>query len=339
MQTLDPCSWRYVLNMDDLARFRLKARSDVVSAWAIASTTINNFYCQVKVEVATQCFTPTISRSGATYCAEKSDKVDSTQVKHTRTLLLPSHLTGLFTIAFHALKKDNSSASGAARAYRESQSRIYKLEAPLYVGVGEGTDSLDFHADLCALKAILPDEMTSRPSSSQPVLRSDSTLLQKLKQGEVPYAFCAWCTAALTTKKQAGRAPLFSSSSCSSTVMLCSTVRLPNHYGKGIAVEQGNFESFSTGKLLLRPNMGYDEAKDIIGAACSVLEDQTKIWYVKMPGLFQAKLKVPDLVSPALHWLDDKETDLNDYLADPKWLIPKNQCYAYQVRTMTSSGE
>ena len=53
----------------------------------------------------------------------------------------------------------------------------------------DGTDSLD-HADLSALKAILPDEMThGRPSSSQPVPRSDSPLLQKLKQGEVPYAY------------------------------------------------------------------------------------------------------------------------------------------------------
>ena len=124
----------------------------------------------MKVEVATQCFTPTTSRSGASYCAEKSDKVDSTQVRHTRTLILPAHLTGLTTLEFRALKKDTSSAKGAAKAYRESQSRIYKLEAPLYVGVGEGTDSLDFHADLSALKAILPDEMTQgRPSSSQPV--------------------------------------------------------------------------------------------------------------------------------------------------------------------------
>ena len=147
MQTLAPCLWRYVLNMDDLARLRLKARSDVVSTWEIASTTHNNFYCQVKVVAVTQCFTPTISKSGASHCAEKSDKVDSAQVKHTRTLLLPAHLTRLAHIAFRALKKDTSSARGAAKAYRESQSRIYKLEAPMYLGVGEGTDSLDFHAE------------------------------------------------------------------------------------------------------------------------------------------------------------------------------------------------
>ena len=36
-----------------------------------------------------------------------------------------------------------------------------------------------------------------------------------------------------------------------------------------------------------------------------------------LPGLFQATLKVPDLLSQVLHWLDDEEADLNDYLADP----------------------
>ena len=33
MYTLDPCAWRYVLTMDDLASFRLKTRSDVVGTW------------------------------------------------------------------------------------------------------------------------------------------------------------------------------------------------------------------------------------------------------------------------------------------------------------------
>ena len=70
----------------------------------------------------------------------------------------------------------------------------------MYLGVGEGIDSLDFHADLNALKAILPDETPERPLSSQPVPRSDSPLLQKLKQGETTYAYCAWCATALPTR-------------------------------------------------------------------------------------------------------------------------------------------
>ena len=65
---------------------------------------------------------------------------------------------------------------------------------------------------------------------------------------------------------------------------------------------------------MLRPLMNQNEAKDIIGATCSVLEDKTRIWHVKMPAFFQATLKVPDIVSPVLHWLDDTEADLNDYL-------------------------
>ena len=239
--------------MDDLARLRLKARSDVVSAWTIVSTTTSNFYCQVKIEVATQCFTPTISRSGATYCAEKSDKVYSTQVKHTRTLLLPAHLAGLTTIEFRALKKGYSSAKGAVKAYRESQSRIYKLEAPLYVGVGEGTDSLDFHVDLSALKAILQDVMThGRPSGSQPVPRSDSPLLQKLKQGEVPCAYCAWCPVSLPTRSKLEE-HYFSvhhvvlQPSCCAPPSVFQTIM-----GKELQLRQGSFESFSTAKLLLR---------------------------------------------------------------------------------------
>ena len=53
VQTLAPCSWRYVLSMDDLARLRLKARSDVVTSWEIATTNYKYFYCQAKVVVVT----------------------------------------------------------------------------------------------------------------------------------------------------------------------------------------------------------------------------------------------------------------------------------------------
>ena len=52
VKALDPCAWGYVLNQDDLASFRLKARSDVVGTWEIASTTYNHFYCQVKIVVS-----------------------------------------------------------------------------------------------------------------------------------------------------------------------------------------------------------------------------------------------------------------------------------------------
>ena len=64
LETLDPCAWRYVLTMDDLASYRLTTRSDVVGAWEIASTTYNHFYCQVKVGISAQCFTQPTSKSG-----------------------------------------------------------------------------------------------------------------------------------------------------------------------------------------------------------------------------------------------------------------------------------
>ena len=140
---------------------------------------------------------------------------------------------------------------GAAKAYRESQSRIYKLEAPLFVGVGEGTDSLDFHADLSALKAILPDEMPERPSNSQPVPRSNSPLLQKLKQGEATYAYCAWCPAALPTRNKLEEHYFTAhhavpQPSCCAPPSVFQTIM-----GKELQLGQGNFASFSIAKLPL----------------------------------------------------------------------------------------
>ena len=305
MQTLGPCSWRYVLNMDDLARYRLKTRSDVMSSWSIQTTTLNNFYCQVKLEITTQCFTPTLSRSGASYCADKSDKNDSTQVRHLRTLLLPTHLTGLTMFQVWALKKDTSSARGTSRAYHESQSRIYKLEAPLYVGVGEGTDSLDFHADLSALKAIHPDEVARVQSKeSQPVPRSDSPLLHKR------------CEASLTTRSKLeehyySEHHVVLQPSCCAPPSVVQTIM-----GKELQLRQRNFASFGVEgrRLFLNPLMHSDDARDILGATCSVLEDKTRVWHMKMPALFQVDRDLPDISTPVLHWLDDEEAD---YLQDP----------------------
>ena len=87
------------------------------------------------------------------------EKVDSVATKHTRVLLLPPALTRLTQPAIILVKRDNNPPAGALKAYRESQSRIFKIEAPLFVGVGEGTDNLDFLADLSALKVIDPDEV------------------------------------------------------------------------------------------------------------------------------------------------------------------------------------
>ena len=150
LETLDPCAWRYVLTMDDLASYRLTTRSDVVGAWEIASTTYYHYYCKMKVQISAQCFTHPTSKSGKSYSGEQSDKVDSAPVMHSRVLLLPPEAMRLTRSAFAALKKDLTQPTGTSKAYHESQSRIYKLEAPLFVGVGEGTDNMDFLADLSA---------------------------------------------------------------------------------------------------------------------------------------------------------------------------------------------
>ena len=168
LETLDTCAWRYVLTMDDLASYRLKTRSDVVGTWEIASTTYNHFYCQVMVGISAQCFTQPTSKSGKSHCGEQSDKVDSAQVVHTRkfSIATRSHKACQISVC----RTEKGKPSRASKAFRESQSRIYKMEAPMFVGVGEGTDNMDFLADLSALKVINPEEVArARPVVSGPV--------------------------------------------------------------------------------------------------------------------------------------------------------------------------
>ena len=87
--------------------------------------------------------------------------------------------------------------------------------------------------------------------------------------------------------------------------------------GKELQLRQGNFASFSVTKLLLSHLLSAEAAKDVLGASCSVTEDKTKIWHVRMPDFRQARSETADIVTPDLHWLADEEADLNDYLADP----------------------
>ena len=100
------------------------------------------------------------------------------------------------------LKRDAAPATGAAKAYHESQSRIFKTDAPLFVGVGEGTDNLDVLADLSALKVLDPDEVNQAiPPGEQPVPKSNSRLLEMLKHQDLPYAHCAWCPETSKTRR------------------------------------------------------------------------------------------------------------------------------------------
>ena len=318
LETLDPCAWRYVLTMDDLASYRLKTRSDVVGTWEIASTTYNHFYCQVKVEISAQCFTQPASKSGKSYCGEQSDKAESAQVVHTRIFLLPPEATRLTRSAFAALRKDPTQPTGASKAYHESQSRIYKMEAPMFVGVGEGTDTMDFLADLSALKVISPEEVTrARPVVSDPVPKSESPLLQKLKQGDVPYAYCAWCKEALKTRSMLEEHyyaihHVVLQPSCCAPPSMFQTIM-----GKELRWRQENIGSFSTRRIFLRAGLRREDAKDILGATCSVLEDKTKVWHVRMPEFVELGMDQPSLKTPMLYMLEEDESNLNDYLDDP----------------------
>ena len=213
------------------------------------------------------------------------------------------------------LKRDPNPPTGASKAYRESQTRICKLEAPLFVGVGEGTDNLDFLADLSALKVIDPDEVTRAvPPEKRPVPRSDSLLLQRLKHDELPYAHCAWCPETPKTRS------MLEEHYYTCTMLSCSHPaahlrRFQTITGKELRLRQGNFGSYSTDRVALREGMKYDEAKDILGASCVVLEDKSKMWYVKMPQFIE--LGDTSLLSPQLKPLDERESDLNEYMDDP----------------------
>ena len=308
LETLDPCAWRYVLTMDDLASFRLLTRSDVVGRWDIASTTYYHFYCKVKLRISAQCFTQPVSKSGKSYNGEQSDKADSVPVIHSRVLLLSPEATWLTKSAFAALKKDPTQPMGASKAYHESQSRIYKLEAPLFVGVGEGTDNMDFLADLSALKVIEPEEVTkARPDNSKPVPRSESELLQKLKQGEVPYAHCAWCEEALPTRSMLEQHyysihHVVLQPSCCAPPSVFQTIM-----GKELQLRQRNFSGFSSQHVFLRESMRHEHAKEILGAICTVQEDKTKVWHVKMPEFIEIDGGIPAIQTPSLHMLEDDE--------------------------------
>ena len=65
-----------------------------------------------------------------------------------------------YTEVYFHLKRERLPPSGAAKAYRESQSRIFITEGQQFVGAGEGADNLDFLADLSALKVINPHAAT-----------------------------------------------------------------------------------------------------------------------------------------------------------------------------------
>ena len=147
---------------------------------------------------------------------------------------------------FLLLKRDAAPATGAAKAYYESQSRIFNTDAPLFVGVGEGTDNPDFLADLSALKVIDPDEVSQAiPPGDQPVPKSNSRLLEKLKHEGLPYAHCACCTEAPKTRSMLEERyyeihhVVLQPSCCAPPSVLQASM------GKELRLRQGNFGSYS----------------------------------------------------------------------------------------------
>ena len=261
LETLDPCAWRYVLTMDDLASYRLTTRSDVIGTWEIDSTTYYHFYCKVKVRISAQCFTHSASKSGKSYNGEQSDKMDSAPVMHTRVFLLLPEATRLTKSAFAALKKDTTQPSGASRAHHESQ------------------------------------------------------------QGEVPYAHFSWCKEALKTRSMLEEHyysihHVVLQPSCCAPPSVFQTIM-----GKELQLRQQNFGCFSTQHVFLREDLRHEHAKDILGATCTVLEDKTKVWYVKMSEFVELERDQPSLKTPLLHMLEDGAINLSDYLDDPTDLV------------------
>ena len=104
--------------------------------------------------------------------------------------------------------------------------------------------------------------------------------------------------------------------------------------GKELRLRQENFGSFSTDRIFLRECLRNEDARDILGATCTVLEDKTKIWHVKMPEFIDTGMEVPSLKTPLLHMLEEDESDPNEYLDDPTDLY----CVS-QSRIMNVTGK
>ena len=103
--------------------------------------------------------------------------------------------------------------------------------------------------------------------------------------------------------------------------------------GKELRLRQENVGSFSKDRVFLREGLKHEDARDILGATCAVLEDKTKIWYVKMPEFIELEMDLPSLKAPLLHMLEEDESDLNEYLDDPT-----DPVLCVQIKVMSVTG-
>ena len=176
-----------------------------------------------------------------------------------------------------------------------SRSQEYRRCSNVY-WCGRRHRQYGFLADLSALKVINPEEVTrARPATSDPIPKSESPLLQKLKQGEVPYAYCAWCKEALKTRSMLEEHYYTShhvvlQPSCCAPPSVFQTIM-----GKELRLRQENFGSFSTRRIFLSDGLRHEDAKDILVAVCSVLDFKTKVWRVKMPEFVESVMGQPSM--------------------------------------------
>ena len=111
--------------------------------------------------------------------------------------------------------------------------------------------------------------------------------------------------------------------------------------GKELRLRQRNFGCFSSQHVFLRESLRHEHAKGILGATCTVLEDKTKVWYVKMPEFVELDGDQPSIKTPSLHTLEDGVLNLSDYLDDPTdpVLCVPEQGHDHYWRLLTSSQE
>ena len=87
--------------------------------------------------------------------------------------------------------------------------------------------------------------------------------------------------------------------------------------------------------------MKHEHAREILGAICTVQDDNTKLWPVKMPEFIEVDGTYPAIQTPSLHMLDDDEINLSDDLEDPTdpVLCVPEQFHDHYWRLLNQSAE
>ena len=132
-------------------------------------------------------FQTTLSNSKTTYGGLRKNK----EINVKRILVIPSWAISVSRYGGHhttALR-----ATGASAAYRKSQAMVDSSEAPQFVGSGDGTDNLDYLADLQTLEVIDPERNMTRPPDTSDELEANVPMFDGLGEQWESFGFCAWC--------------------------------------------------------------------------------------------------------------------------------------------------